>query len=173
VFQAGARGLLIDQNGHPIYFGLHVNSVFDDFLAGNNLKTVNGLIFAPADLQFSKGSVELKSAWQVVDDQNPPKNYITTKATVPKLKLQNGLVVVDTDTATVTVALLSLHVVFVLDGHPEFIWSTFEHVDSAGAPDLAPSARANPSLPPSEVVSTKGFTLYKAGTTVGDGILHW
>jgi hypothetical protein len=33
VNQAGPlRGLLIDQNGHPIYYAIHVNNVYEDFI---------------------------------------------------------------------------------------------------------------------------------------------
>jgi hypothetical protein len=169
VFQAGVRGLLIDQKGRPIYYGIHVNQNFDDFLTASNLKTTVGLLFAPSDLTFPKSVVELKSAWQIVDDANPPKNYITAKATVPVLKLQNGQIVPQKDNPrTVTVALLALHVVFVLAGHPEFIWSTFEHVDPVtGATDLTPSGVANPTGNPATddiKGKEKDFILYKSNT---------
>ena len=167
IFQAGVRGLLIDQKGHPIFFGLHVNQAFDDFLTKNQLKTVPGLLFAKPDLRFEAHSVELKSAWQIVADANPPKNYITAKALVPILTVANGQVVPSKDkTRTVTVALLSLHVVFVLDGHPEFVWSTFEHVNSAGIPDLAPPAKANPpQTDATTIINASDFTLYKKNTS--------
>jgi hypothetical protein len=45
----------------------------------------------------------------------------------------------------VTLALVGIHVVFTLKGHPEFIWSIFEHVDGQGTPDVAPSAEHNPA----------------------------
>jgi hypothetical protein len=164
VFQAGVRGLLIDQKGHPVFYGINVNPDFDSFLSTSNLKTPARLLVADKDTQFSKGSMELKSAWQIVDDANPPKNYIIAKASVPMLKVQNGLVVPQ-QPRTVTVALLALHVVFVLDGHPEFIWSTFEHVNDGGDPDLAPSATMNPAqTPPTTVISSQDFTLYRKNT---------
>jgi hypothetical protein len=169
IFQAGVRGLLIDQRGHPIFFGIHVNQAFDDFLTANRLKTVPGLLFARPDLAFPRGAVELKSAWQLVDDNNPPADFITAKAVVPVLSVQNGQLVVSKDrTRTVTVALLSLHVVFVLDGHSEFIWSTFEHADAAGDLDLTPSAPANPGqTSDATVISSRNFILYKANTVAG------
>jgi hypothetical protein len=68
----------------------------------------------------------------------------------------------------VTVALIAIHVVFTLPGHPEFIWSTFQHVDATGVSDVAPSAVANPTMTtPSTVISRTGGLLYKAGTTAG------
>lgn len=57
-----------------------------------------------------------------------------------------------------------------LEGHPEFIWATFEHVDKDGNRDLAPSAVKLPSqdngLPDGKdgIVSTSDFALYKANT---------
>jgi hypothetical protein len=168
VFQAGLRGLLIDQKGQPVFYAIHVNKSYDDFITNKNLKNPAALRAAPDDLVFPMGVVELKSAWQIVDTAAPPSNYIIATATVPSLKVQGKMIIVDTDHShdrTVTVALLALHVVFVLDGHPEFIWSTFEHVDSNGVPDLAPPAAANPTGPPGgEQISPKDYTLYKAGT---------
>jgi hypothetical protein len=70
----------------------------------------------------------------------------------------------------VSAALIALHVVFTLPGHPEMIWSTFEHVhvDSKGNTlrDNAPAAPSNPSKTSLDtVISKENFPLYKAGTT--------
>lgn len=167
VFQPEIHGLLIDQRGNPVFYGIHVNTAFDDFLNLHNLKKKASLFSVRSDLQFTKGIVELKSAWQIVED--PPPDYITAQAIVPMLRIRNHVLIADNNqTRTVTVALLALHVVFVLDGHPEFIWSTFEHVDATShMPDLAPSAATNP--PSTGVISTKTFTLYKAGVSSDKG----
>jgi hypothetical protein len=170
VNQAGPlRGLLIDQNGNPIYYAIHVNEVYSSFIKANKLTTKAALLAAdPEKLEFPEGSVELKSAWQIVDPNAIPSNYFTTKATVPKLKISNGDVVPDSVGREVTVALIAIHVVFVLKGHPEFIWSTFEHLgaDGQGRRDNAPAALANPSnTPGTTVISTSNWPLYKAGTT--------
>src|SRR5206468_260596 len=124
------------------------------------------------NLQFPTGAVELKSAWQIVSSNNPPDNYITASAMAPILKQVANKIEVDSSAPPrpVTVALLSLHVVFVLDGHPEFIWGTFEHVDSSGVRDVAPAASALPSgdngLPNGTdgPVSNRSYRLYKGGT---------
>jgi hypothetical protein len=58
--------------------------------------------------------VELKSAWQIVDPNSAPTNYLlTTKAIVPKLKIANGDVVPDSTGREVKVALIAIHIVFV------------------------------------------------------------
>jgi hypothetical protein len=170
VTQAGPlRGLLIDQNGNPIFYAIHVNETFASFVQQNGLTTRNALLGAdPEKLEFPEGAVELKSAWQIVDAAHPPTDYFTIRATIPRLKVSNGELTLDTETREVTVALIAIHVVFVLKGHPEFIWSTFEHLSAKGVRDNAPAAAGNPtSIQPSAVISGSNWPLFKAGTTAG------
>jgi hypothetical protein len=170
VNQAGFKGVLIDQNGNPIYYAIHVNSVYKAFIKANGLTSRDALIHAPDNLKFPTGSIELKSAWQIVDEKHPPANYFTTKAMVPKLEVQNGTLVTSKSSRQVTVALIALHVVFVLENHPEFIWSTFEHLSADGTVrDNAPAAIKNPDdLDPNTVLPGTGWALFRAGTKAGD-----
>src|ERR1700674_3276700 len=46
ISQAGLRGLLIDQAGHPIYYAIHVNRDFQKFLAVNQLRNAHQLLHA-------------------------------------------------------------------------------------------------------------------------------
>jgi len=73
------------------------------------------------------------------------------------------------------VALIALHVVGVIDGHPEFIWATFEHTsskknsDGHRIRDLAPSAASEPEFGvPDQKIADLGvkYTLYKAPQNV-------
>ncbi|HXI56982.1 MAG TPA: hypothetical protein VNO55_13035 [Polyangia bacterium] len=184
--QAGGRQILIDQNGHTIYYGIHVNQAFADFIRGNGLQTVDAIKNADPNLFFPAGVTEFKSAWQEVDASDPTlSDYISTKAWVPTLSQVNGQIHEDKDhPREITVRLLALHVVFTLPGHPEFIWATFEH--STGAPDLTAAdgkrnvapldpRDQNPSLTDPNnkmdqtVVSDTDHILYHAGTTLRDG----
>ncbi|MFL6374451.1 MAG: hypothetical protein ACJ73D_07290 [Pyrinomonadaceae bacterium] len=168
VTQAGPlRGILIDQNGNPIFYGIHVNDVFANFLKHSGLLTKDALLNAdPEKLEFPKGSIELKSAWRIVEREEDGRNHFTTEARVPNLRIKNGVLVSSDTSRKVTVALMALHVVFILDGHPEFIWSTFEHVGSLGQGirDNAP-ALVNPQSPPRSVVSGSDWPLFKGGMT--------
>ena len=172
VRQAGFAGLLIDQNGRPIFYAIHMNDAFAAFIRDNHLTTKPAVQNADPDLVFTKGSVELKSAWQVIPKGSDRPNYITTQAGVPVLKRNGDTLEIDLTKPPTeqTVALLAIHVVFVLEGHPEFVWATFEHVDANGMRDVAPAAAAQPSddngLPGGAdgPVSGTDFTLYKAGT---------
>ena len=166
VFQAKSHGILIDRLGHPVYYDIRADPGFQAFLAAKGLHTTGDLQHGiKPDWRFAPGAIELKSAWQIVDPKAPPSNYFITKACVPKLIIDKGQVVASTQVVPVTVALLALHVVFTLDDHPEFIWSTFEHVGSSGERDNAPAAKSNPSQTAGDTpVSGTDAPLYAANT---------
>jgi hypothetical protein len=164
--QAKVEDVLIDQNGNAIWYAIHVNNEFVRFLHDYNLTDLNVLKQIPADLEFRPGVLELKSAWQIVEASPKLKNYITTDALIPVFKNDpSGKIIKDGNkTRPVTVALLSLHVVGTIEGHPEFIWSTFEHVshgkNGGWERDVAPAAKSNPDQ--SVLVETKAtkYPLY-------------
>jgi len=184
--QAGGRQILIDQNGHAIYYGIHVNAAFATFVAANGLVTADAVKAADPALFFPAGVVELKSAWQEVDGDDPTLgDYVSTKAWVPTLSQANGQIVEDKNhPREITARLLALHVVFTLPGHPELIWASFEH--STGPPDLtaadgkrnvAPLDPRDQNPSPTDpnnkmdttVVSPNDFLLYHGGTTLQQG----
>jgi hypothetical protein len=181
VKQAGARQILIDQNGHPIYYGIHVNQGFADFVADNHLQTADAIRDAPSNLFLPGNVVEFKSAWQEVADDDPSlSTFISTRALVSRLYQAGGEILEDrTKPREITVRLLALHVAFTLPGHPELIWSTFEHTQGSpdisaadGKRDVAPvhPGGKNPklsdpnNLQDATVVSEQDYALFRAGT---------
>lgn len=80
--------------------------------------------------------------------------------------MQNGNAVpVAGKFATVTVALVGLHVVGTTINHPEFLWATFEHkLNSPEQPDnwFAPNAQSNPKRGPFLMIKIIFFS-YLAG----------
>lgn len=233
VRQAGLRNVLIDQDDHTLYYGLHMNQAFYDFIQANGLNTVNGILNVPANLTLPPGLVEFKTAWKDIDPLDfpggvvppPPEgdfkvggnspymipsgggvaglpigqaptwddNYITTYAWIPYLTQDSkGTIVEDADHPHLRkVALVAVHSVYTLPGHPEFVWGSIQHVDLnaydpgpvtfagvniQGAPDSQPystSSSGIPALPlPSDpqnsqvsaVPSPNDWLLYKGGT---------
>lgn len=180
--QAGGRQILIDQNGRSIYYGIHVNQAFARFVNDNGLNTLEGIRGVDARLFFPAGVVELKSAWQDISDapESEYEDYITATVRVPTLSQgSDGTIVEDkNDPREIRAALLALHVVYTLPGHPEFIWGSFEH--STGGPDISaadgrrdvaptffdrnPSLDDPDNLMVSEVVARADSKLYRAGT---------
>jgi hypothetical protein len=212
VRQAGYRNVLVDQDGHTLYYGLHMNQAFVDFIRANGLQTVNGILNVNPNLSFSPGLVEFKTAWKDIDPGDfpggkvpPPggypgdpgdySNYITTTAWVSHLSQdpQTGIIEEDFDhPRLIKVALVAIHAVFTLPGHPEFVWGSIQHVNLGavdrtasavqgttllGAPDSQPDPTATPvivapdggpgdpnNLHVAAVLSQNSFLLYKAGT---------
>jgi hypothetical protein len=196
--QAGRREIVVDQNGNPLYYGIHVNTAFADFIHANHLETAAAIQAYPTaqpNLFFPAGVTEFKSAWQVVEGTaqqiaDQTAGFISMVTTVPTLHAAvdgNGInhITEDRDTPRmVTVRLLAIHVVFTLPGHPEFIWASFEH--SLGAPDasaadgkrdVAPTFAgmnpsdmdANNSKITTPVDAEHTFLLYKTGTAANEG----
>jgi hypothetical protein len=170
VTQAGGRQILVDQKGHAIYYGIHFNKAFVNFVNEAGITNAEAIKAADPNLKFptTKDIVELKTAWMIVDDANPPANFFTTKAKVSTLKVVNNSIQEDRAALRdVTVALIAMHVVFTLPGHPEFIWTSFQHVGADSLPDVAPSSAVNPprgGLRGTTVISPKDHLLYKGGT---------
>jgi hypothetical protein len=170
IHQAGRRGILVDTDGQPVYYASFVSKEYYEFVRANQLYLKPNYVAASATLNFPKKAVELKSAWKVVPSGDSVPNFYTTKALVPVLKCSSGgptcsgsAIVVDmTQTKEVTVALVGLHVVGVVEGHPEFVWSTFEHIGNA--PDLPVGVDPTSMT----VVSNSTSTFYKAGTAAVD-----
>ena len=168
LLQALTREVLIDPHGNAIWYAIHLNRTYRDFVRDYDLADPKSLTHLPLDLTFRTGSLEMKSAWKIVEG-TPPKNYITTRSVIPVFKTApDGSIVKDGDkTRVVTVALLGLHVVGTIEGHPEFIWSTFEHVShaqKAWVRDVAPTAKVNPDPSRVAVVETSlpSYSLYPA-----------
>jgi len=228
VRQAGQRNVLIDQDDHTLYYGLHMNQAFYEFIKQNKLDTPAGIASVDPYLAFPPGLVEIKTAWKDIDPQDfpdasnklgtpngivpPPPlpddlkqlggqqltwddNYITTMAWLPYLTQDaTGIVHEDADHPVLRkVALVALHSVYTLPGHPEFIWGSIQHVNiyaidpapvafagfsMLGAPDSQPNNNGpggmaslpDPNDPQNTkqtgVASTGNYLLYKGGTAV-------
>lgn len=164
--QADSRGVLIDQDGRNIYYAQHMNGEFVSFVDDprNQFRNVDNIAKAPADLEIPRGTLELKSSWKVLGPHDDKSKFFTTQASVAVLKLVGGKPTIDaTQTRQETMALVGLHVVGVVDGHPEFIWATFEHNDNT--PDLPNGANPVGTQP---VDDTRSYTFYPRGTPAAD-----
>jgi hypothetical protein len=188
--QAGGREILIDQNCHTLYYGIHLNQAFVDFVKANGLQTLLGVQNAPANLFLPPGLVEFKSAWMDIDPGDGVtgdfSTYITTSAWVPTLHQDPTTHHISEDKdhpRQIKVALLAIHSVYSLPGHPELVWASIQHVSPGGDDhlqgvelgvhaDLAPTTNFNPdaikdpnNLNVTAVVSDQpGYLLYHAGT---------
>jgi len=137
---------LLAQNGSLIYYVIIVNDVYAYFMTAMR----DGAIPATAPFPTSAAdlapitafasahgktfpdpkalAIEVKSAWIETTGIPNPNDYITMQATIPTYdKMTNPNHWVVTGQKEATLALVAMHVVGSANGHPEMIWSTFEH----------------------------------------------
>lgn len=148
--QAGSSGALVGTNKSLVYYITMVNDVYAYFLTGVKDKKLNGNQFPTTAsardsiLAYAKANgfvappdpdalaMELKTSWVEVKDLPNAATYIQIKAKVPVYDKSNPKLWVLTGKSTVTtLALVGMHVVGSVAGHPEMIWATFEHQKNA------------------------------------------
>jgi hypothetical protein len=159
--QAGG-GALLAQNGSLVFYLLQVNDVWAYFNTGMTDNKFNptpttfpttgsalGQITAfaqQAPPPFTKSafpdnaamSVELKSSWIDATGLANVNDYITIDATIPTytppLTQPNNMQSTQTGTKPTKLALVGIHIVGSTLGHPELLWTTFEHVNNTPNP---------------------------------------
>lgn len=164
VNQADSEGILVDKSGRAVYTSILFNDTYKDFIINNKLNTIEGLENVVDTLDFPIGSISLKVAWKLVAEGEDVSKFYTTKADIQLLSTNaQGEVYIPKDAKVekdVDVAMVGFHIAFVINGHPEFVWATFEHDENA------PDAQVNQQM--NQAVSNKDFTFYKAGTVMAD-----
>jgi hypothetical protein len=158
--QAGPDGVMVDRQGHPIYYSMHSNPAFGGFIRKNDLLDPAKLRAFDPKTPFPKGTLTLKAAWKVVAKGDDVSTYYVRSARIARLTVKNGKIVVDPSrTRIARAALVGFHIAGAVEGHPEMIWATFEHRQNA--PDLP---KAADTMDPNDKVSDKNWTFYKANT---------
>jgi hypothetical protein len=124
-----------DQNGNPVHYESLLNRVEYDFIVQNKLYEAGGLaayLAKVGKLTFpagrfagnKQGVIELKLAWRILD---PATDDFGRYMTQPAYVASGG----STPTWTlVTVGLVGFHIAQKTETSPQWIWSTFEHVDN-------------------------------------------
>jgi hypothetical protein len=142
--QAGGGGVLISQGGSLVFYGIHVNDVYAEFLTGQKAGAIQATDFptSQADLNavqqyagetFADGialTLELKTSW--VDAATvDASRFVTLESQIPTYTRTSATQWTLSGSETRRLALVGMHVVGSAQGHPEMIWATFEHVDNA------------------------------------------
>ena len=176
--QPGNPGIAIDRFGHAIYYGLHLNQAFLDFIASQGLTTPAGILAADPGLTLPPEVLAIKSAWMDIDPADGVSGdfsgFITTDAWVSWIRDDptTGIVADADHPRQIRVALVALDLAFGLPGHPELIRASFGHVNPSGAPDVTPNntVNADPSSgdPLNQMatwpISMDDLLLYRGGT---------
>jgi hypothetical protein len=137
----------LTQAGSLIYYGMAVNDVYAYYVTQINPTVTNNTsapfptdqaqLTAIQTFATSKGhtlldpnslAMEIKTAWIDASTLTNASEYITMSAVVPTYNKSNTAAWKQNGTKTITVALIGMHVVGSVAGHPEMVWSTFERV---------------------------------------------
>lgn len=131
---------------HTVYY-----SIFLDDLFYKTMQTYAPIAKvkpeAVKDITFPVGALELKASWIDADALQNPNDYFITDGVIGGVKT--------------SVALLGIHVVGVVENHPEFVWATFEHENLAPKYDWS-KATATTDAP---VTSDVDYPLFSKETT--------
>jgi hypothetical protein len=142
--QAGGGDVLMTQDGSLVYYTILVNDVYavfrsmypdakkfpdteDELDAIVKQAAKMGIIIDDKDAL----ALELKMSWVLADSVPNDSDYVTTSAIIPTYTPNaNNTKWIKTGTTTAKLVLVGVHVVGNVAGHPEMLWSTFEHVNN-------------------------------------------
>jgi hypothetical protein len=144
-------GEVIDQAGNPVYFTAHVSPAWIQFVTNHQLANPAVLSAAEPQQSFPSGSFEIKTSWRLaagMSEQEKAQYFVTTGCVIPETKSccsvpvgAGGSCPAGDQIACATeqeLALVGFHVTGGADNHPELIWATFEHQNTAPDCDETP-----------------------------------
>jgi hypothetical protein len=183
VGQATTNGVLLSQTGSLIYYGMAVNDVYAYFLtqqkdAGAATSTfpttqaeLNAIIAFAGQHQktFTDPNalaIEIKTAWVETKGLPDAGDYIRLNAAIPTFDTTNPNDWKPNGEKTAELALIGIHIVGSANGHPEMIWSTFEHFGNSPNAEYAYNSTGGPKTVPQ---STLGRWLLCATGAAGGG----
>lgn len=135
------------QNGSLVYYITMVNDVYAWFLAGVQNKQFSGNQFPTTAAQLdsicayarSNGVVlpdstalamELKTSWVEASSLPNASSYFTIEAVIPTYDTSNSSKWIVNGERTTKLALAGIHIIGTMNGHPEMVWSTLEHLNN-------------------------------------------
>lgn len=143
---------LMARNGSLVYYNSMVNDVFAVFMSMMNNGTLPPTAKFPTTaaemtviqnyaaahnipiVEPNSLAMELKTSWVETTNISNLADYIVVRATVPNYTLTSGSVWTRNGTKTVNLALVGMHIVGSVAGHPEMLWGTIEHVNNTPNP---------------------------------------
>ena len=146
------KNVLMARNGSLVYYNVMVNDVFAVFSQMVNklprtlpststfpttlseLETIKNYAAANGISIINTGNrvlaMELKTSWVEAINLPNSNDYVKTTAIIPNYVQSSTNTWTRSGTKTTTLALVGMHVVGSALGHPEMIWSTFEHINN-------------------------------------------
>ena len=137
--EAFSTGPLIDQNGRFARYEVVINRNMFDYIVDRDLYSLEGQKAYAGEVKFhcgtstgrSPGAIALKAAWKILGEGDDPGRFHRRDALVytPGRHNSNGA-----DSCTPhQIGLVGLHIVRKMTQQPQWVWSSFEHVDNVPA----------------------------------------
>lgn len=140
-------GPLIDQNGRYARFEIVVNESMFDSIVTDKLyskegqKTATKVVFPCSSSKAvppTVGAIMVKASWKILSDEEKKSGrFHMTDAIV--YTPPSGNPPVTEKCELLAVGLVGLHIVHKTGGEPQWVWSTFEHVDNCPTEGESPS----------------------------------
>jgi len=142
--QTSVDNPLIAQNHTYVRYEVRVNKEEFESIVDNNWYLYDKLPNSGQPGRFKIGSTSIKAAWRVLLESETPirKRYYVARAQVFDYARQKCI--------PQDVALVGLHIVTKAKERPQWIWSTFEHIDNVPSEppvSIGPFSFNNPKLP--------------------------
>jgi hypothetical protein len=158
-------GPLIDQNGRYARFEIVVNEPMFDAIVNNKLYSKQGqasatkVVFPCGSASATSptvGAIMVKASWKILsDDEKKSGRFHLMDALVYTPPSQEPPVAEKCE--LMTLGLVGMHIVHKTAGAPQWVWSTFEHVDNCPTQGETPSKakynffnKASPAPSPNE-----------------------
>jgi hypothetical protein len=183
--QASDNGVLEAQNGSLVYYATMVNDVYAYFLTREKTRSLKDPFpttkaeldeikaFAAAHgMTFSDPNtltVEIKSSWVKAAGLPHRGTYVTMNATIPTYDKSNPKKWKPNGKENVELALVGIHVVGSVAGHPEMIWATFEHINNAPLAEYKYISTSGVKTVPQE---TSGPWLFSSNNPSSFNVMH-
>lgn len=158
--QAGTFAPLVDQNGNFVRYEMRMNRDEFEFIHANRLWDSNNhtadVSFQPVGSNENRtvGPIEIKAAWKILTDEDQRERFHAREVEVawPNPAKKGKYLC-----RQYTMGLVGLHIAHKTQSAPQWIWSTFEHVDnykgekpSFSDPDCEKCVVNEPPSPPRE-----------------------
>jgi hypothetical protein len=135
--------VLMSRNGSLVYYLSFVNDVYAYYLTGAKSGQLDSTRFPTtagardsicavarangATLPDSNAlAIELKTSWVEASSLSDPGNYVTVNASIPVYDTSNPQQWIPIGEKVTKMAMVGMHIVGSVAGHPEMIWATFE-----------------------------------------------
>ena len=141
--------VLTDRYGHAVRYEVRMNRVLFEFIRGRSLFDSRKQAVQES-ISFPDGSMLIKASWRELESRDSSR-YLTTRAWLYDLK--DGKPV---HWRRQLMGLVGLHIVQKTPSAPQWIWSTFEHIDNLNG--------ARPSF----LISSNGSDVANMPTRAGD-----